>query len=241
MDNKFEEVYRKVAETNVQPFPNTQQTIKVELCGDGSLMDKFAAVEYSAIQAHIQSKGGMIPFDDDKFKRYCRTYIQSRVGWSTGKPYIIHPLEKVICPAFISTVCMNIGIAVDVSLGITLTPVMKETGATIPEGASREETLIAMYDVLSLDEVKAISLFLRSIPEYHGSLGYLKDKSGIFDFMSMQLIDGIISHHDAKAHPVYALMASVVGPHLVASALSPLVRYGDSAFLSNLLWEVTSV
>lgn len=241
MDSKQDEAYRKVAEENVQPHPQKQETITVEMCGKGSLVDDFAAVEYSAIEAHIKRTGGIVPFSKDEFLKYCRTFLQSRIGWVNGLGYIIHPLERVICPAFVSTICMNIGNAVEVSLGITLVPKMTETGVTPDPKLSREEQLVLMYDVLPLQRVKEISMFLRTIPEYHGSLGYVKDKSGVFDFMSMQLINGVILHHDANPHPVYALMASVVGPHMVASVLSPLVRYGDSAFLSNLLWEVTSI
>lgn len=240
-DSMYHEEFQKVAEAKVTPQPIQQSVVEVEFCGEGSLIGKFATVEYSAIESQICSQGGVVPFSEEEFLTYCRTIVYSRISWVNNQPYVMHPLEKVMVPGFLSDVCMNIGTALDVSLGITLKPKMVGQMDSRKDGEDRVSCAIRSYGLMSLDEMKRISGFLRAIPGYRGALGYLKDKSGTFDFMSMQLVDGVIAHHDAKVHPVYALLASVVGPHMVASALSPLVRYGDSAFLSNLLWEVTSV
>lgn len=219
ISNKF----RDVAEHNVAASYISQQTYEVDMLGSDCLIDQFAKVEYSAINAEVTRTGGVVTFSENDFVLFCRQAVITRVHWVLGEKYLTHPNDKIMIPSFLMNIIMQIGLAYEVRLGITLKP------------------KAGLKDVLTIDKVREISFFLRSIKSYDGGLGYLKDKTGVWDFMSMTLVNNQIQRYNADAHPVFALMASVVGPKLVQSVLSPLVRYGDMNFFEGLLWELTTV
>lgn len=221
----LEERFRKLAKERVVPKYDTHQEVEVNFFSADSLIEQFASVEYQALDYNARKTGGEVPFTIEEFKAYCNSIVASRIQWVRGERYIYHPNDPIVSPSFLAVICMNIGIAMELTKGITLRP------ASIPTDVK----------VFSKKEMEPISFYLASLGNYDGAKGYLKDKSGSWEFMSMQLIDGKIRNENADTHPVYAIMASVVGPLMVNSVLSPLVYYGDITLFEGLLWELTSI
>jgi hypothetical protein len=215
------------------------------------MLAKYSEIEYQALHAKVTLSGGEVPFTMEEFKEYIRALVYSRVAWVNSLKYVVHPNEPIAVPAFLSVVLMNIGNAEEVSLGLRLVPEIKGMFHIVEkgEGNNKEKVWeVKPFNIIekdlklaNKDLMQKISNYLKAIEGYEYGKGYLKDKSGTFDFMSMQVVDSYITHHEAQAHPVYALLASILQPHLVASALSPLVRYGSVEFLKGLLWEVTAI
>lgn len=250
---------------------DTPYDVQFTLCADGHMLAEYANVEFEAIRAYYKDKNGGEPgFTLEDFKKYINTLVFSRIQWVRGRHYIIHPNDKVAVPAFLSVVLMNIGRAEETSLGISLLPDLRKTDDVLFRiqefdareevrkqewevqhsvegvegefrGASDTERNIAIYSLLSKDEMFIISRHLKSINGYQYSDGYLKDRFGTFDFMAMQMVGDYVMRHESSTHPVYGLLSSILEPHLVCSALSPLVRYGNKAYLRGLLWEVVAV
>lgn len=223
--SSVEEQMRKSISARIIPSPADFETIEVKVLTDGSLIDKFAEVEYNALEiAFAHAKTG-VPFTKDEFVNYCKSYIKDRVEWVDGNrsEMQFRPEERIAAPALLYVISSNIGKAYDVSRGLTLVPKTE------------------YKHVLSKEQRLKISMFLQSIDTYEGALGYLKDKNGSWDFMSMQVIDNFICNENANAHPVYAFIASVVGPIQLQSALKTYVQYGNLDLLSELLWEFASI
>jgi len=235
------ESYKKLVNSRLIPVPRSYDEIDVTFeVGEGTMLMEYADIEYQALCARIQLTGGEVPFSDEEFRSYIKTLLYSRVAWVRNVKYIIHPNDPIVVPAFLSVVLMNIGNAEDVSLGVRLIPriegMVDEKGVVKPLETIRDD-----LGLLEVFNMRKISNYLQSVDGYNYSKGYIKDKSGVFDFMSMQVVENYIVHHNADSHPVYALMASILQPHMVASVLSPLVKYGSVSFLHGLLWEVTAV
>lgn len=235
------ENYKKLVSSRVTPTPREYEEVTVEFNIDAqSMLAEYSNIEYAALEGKIDLQGGEIPFSREEFFNFVKTLVYSRVAWVNNMRYVVHPNEPIAVPAFLSTVLMNIGNAEENSLGLRLVPVISGTSNDDGMWLPFEENF-SNLSLLNLYDMRRISNFLKSIGGYNYGKGYLKDKSGVFDFMSMQLVENYVVRHNSEAHPVYALMASILQPHLVTSALSPLVKYANVEFLSGLLWEVTAV
>lgn len=223
--SSLEEQLRKSVSAKVIPSPKGFETIEVEVLTDESLIDKFAKIEYAALEiAFAHSRTGL-PFTEEEFTDYCKSIVKDRVAWVRNDRQAMHfrPEFRIAVPALLYVVTSNIGNAYDVVRGITLKPTT------------------SYQHVLTKDRREEISMFLQSIPSYEGALGYLKDKNGTWDFMSMQTINAFIWNENAQAHPVYSFIAAVVGPKQLQSSLQTYVKYGNIDLLSELLWEFTSL
>lgn len=214
----------------IKPNALQYEVIDVNFTPASGILKDFAEVEFAAIEYHVQSSGGVMPaiMTLENFKKYCNTFVVSRIAWVRGdsKNVIVRPEERILVPSLLDSVLKNIGVVYETSLGLTLNP-------TIDYDA---------VEVLTADDMRKIGFYLSSIKEYIGSLGYIKDKTGCWDFMSMQIIDDVVQNFTDHAHPAYAILASIVAPKwVVSTVMSPRVRYGDLNFFKGLLWELTSV
>lgn len=217
--------FRDFAERNVAPHYVEAQTVTVNFFEEGNLIEEYCNIEYQAISYALEKSNGAVDFTKEQFLLYCKTMVYSRVAWVLNKRPLVHPTEHLIVPSFLMNIIMQIGVAQDLSLGITVQP------STVPED----------FEGMEMSEMRKISMRLESLSGYEGGFGYPRDKAGAWEFMTMSLINGDIRRHDAKAHPVYALMASVVGPKLIESVLSPIVTYGSNSLFEGLLWQLTSI
>jgi hypothetical protein len=217
----------EAAATRIKPSFCESTEVEVQLSVTNQVYLEYVNAEFTALKYQVERSGGNVPFDFATFQKYCNTFIVSRVKWVNRKvnyDLIIHPNDKVLNPSLLDNVCKNIGEAMETKLGLILIP-------TLPDG----------IEVLTLQEVKKISLFLASIEGYIGGLGYLKDKSGAWSFMSMQLVSDAIMNVDDQAHPAYSVLAAIVTPIWLKAALVPRVKYGDLSFYQGLVWELTSI
>lgn len=223
-DTQFTKL-RDFAEKNVAPHYVEAQTVQVDFFTEGNLIEEYCNVEYQAIQYALEKMNGKVDFTVDEFLLYCKTMVFSRISWVLNNRPTVHPTEHIMVPSFLMNIIMQIGVANDLSLGITVVP------ANVPE----------VFSPMPMDRMRKISLRLESLTGYEGGFGYPRDKAGSWDFMTMTMINNDIKRHDANAHPVYALMASVVGPKLITSVLNPIVTYGSTNIFEGLLWQLTSI
>lgn len=200
------------------------QVVKVEMQLDKAVLNDFIQVEFRAIQVEAQKLHIALPFNEERFKKYCLTFIVSRVNWVNGdmRSVIIRPEAHIMCPALLDAVCKNIGLVLEISQGLKLEP-------TLPKGV----------ETLTETEMEEVSFYLQSIPTYVGGWGYIKDKSGSWEFMSMQLVEQAIMNEQAH-HPAYSLLAAIVGPKWIGAATAPRIKYGDLTMYRSLLWQLTT-
>lgn len=221
-DNSKSTKFRNLAEKNVAPVFLKVQEVTVSFLNEGSLIDKYAEIEYSAIEYAYQPSP--MPFTKEEFKNYCLNLVLSRIQYVLNKKPLVYPTDHIMVPSFLMNIIMQIGIAQDLKLGISVKPAEPDS---VP--------------AVAIEKMREISFYLEALKGYEGGFGYPRDKAGSWDLMTMQLIGNEIQRFDAEAHPVYALMASVIGPKLIESVLSPLVKYGDSTLFEGLLWQLTSI
>ena len=222
---------REIAERQVKAHYSSAQTLEVDFLVEGSLIDDYAVIEYQAISMASAKFHWKVPFSMGDFIKYCKTIVASRIAWTINlmESVIVYPTDNIMVPSLIDNICKQIGVCTNTKLGITLKPKMCPTEV---DGTSL---------VLKHEEMEKISFFLTSLSDYVGARGYLRDKSGVWDFMTMQLIENQIKNPSIDPHPVYSVFAAVIGPRLIGSALNPLVTYGDLDVYRSLLWQLTSI
>lgn len=242
MNPKELEGYEKLAKEAIVPTPDQYKTYDTDFDLSGGMFAEFTHVDYCAIEDKMRSIGSSFSdmLSEDEYLAYNKTMVYSRVAWVNNDYYIIHPNDNVAVPAFLDNVLKNLGKAEDLTTGITLRPVISSIKVEGQTNAEKEKSLLDQ-GLLSKQRCLEIAKILRSIPGITVGKGYIKDRSGTFGFMSMQTVGDYIKNNTAQHHPVMALLASIVEPHLVCEALSPTVRYGGKNHLRGLLWEVTSV
>lgn len=225
MSDTILQTYRDFAERNVAPQFKEAKTVKVDFLSEGSLIANYCNIEYQAIEYALEKANGKVDFTKEEFLQYCKTMVYSRISWVLGNKPHVHPTEHIMVPSFLMNIIMQIGVATNLPLGITVEP------SDIPSD----------FELMPISEMRKISMRLENLSGYEGGFGYPRDKSGAWEFMTMTLVNSDIMRHDADAHPVYALMASVVGPKLIETVLSPIVTYGNTNVFEGLLWQLTSI
>lgn len=218
----------------LKPHFEEQEVVDVTITPSEGILDDFAETEYAAINLATEKSNATFPFDVDTFKKFCVTYVVSRIAWINNQPehMIVRPDDQVIVPALLDTVLKNIGIVYETTQGLVLKPTIDYDSC----------------ETLSKDKMLEISFYLRAIDSYVGATGYIKDKSGSWEFMSMQLVVKTINDKegsyiyslDKDNHPVGAILAAIVAPKVLVATLSPRANYGNLTFFKSLLWELTS-
>lgn len=236
---RYSKEFSAIAEKSIRPAPVDFTEAEVSFSVDEGIFAEYIDAEYAAIRANIVTEN-QFPFSKEEFVRYCKTLLNSRIAWVCGvhEFLIIRPEDKIVCPALLAQVLMNIGTASDNSLGIVLNP---SFGFSDDEAVRGEQVKELKAQLMTKAEVQQLSYYLRNLENYVGALGYLKDKSGSWDFMTMSLVDNSIRNHQSVSHPVYALLAAVVGTKQVASLLNQRVKYGDVATFRALIWQLVSI
>ena len=219
-----------IAERSLKPVALDYTTGEVTFSMEEGIFKDYIYAEHSAIMAAVNDESEF-PFDLETFKKYCNTLVVSRIAWVLGKTnlLIVRPEDPITCPALLAQVMMNIGRVSDDSIGVQLEPGFSESDHEVVKGC------------LTKEEMQKISFYLRRIEKYVGAQGYLKDKSGSWDFMTMQLVDSQIRAPRNAAHPAYSLLAAITGNKTLVSALSPRVKYGDMELFKGLVWQLTSI
>lgn len=222
--------FRNLAERNVKPHYVEMQEIEVDFFTEGNLITDYAEVEFKAISYEASKFNWSVPFSQEEFIQYCKVIVTSRIAWILGDtPHLkFRPTDNIMTPSLIDAICKQIGLCVNTKLGVILKPKM-------PSFVTSDTWKVDMNKMME------ISYFLTSMDNYVGARGYLRDKQGVWDFMTMQLIDNQIKNPTMDPHPVYSVFAAVIGPKMISSVLSPLVKYGDLDVYRGLLWELTSI
>lgn len=222
---------RGLAERNCKTMFRQFMQCEVSFLGEGCLIDEYINIEYTALEIAMEDKA--IGFTKDEFYAYCKGLVVARIDYVADNHPVIKPQAHLAVPAFLMNIISQIGLANDATLGISVTPKTVDEKFIVKENAKEGQITVA--------KAQEISLRLENIKSYACGFGYSNDKKGSWDFMTMQLIENEVCRHDATAHPVYALMASVVGTHLISSVLNPLVTYGSTALFKDLLWQLKSI
>jgi hypothetical protein len=212
------------ASESIKPSYLVAQKVIVEFFPTMGALESYVNVEYSAIQLESQREGVDVTFTEEEFAKYCNTLIQSRVAWVNGdmRNVIIHPQDHIACPSLLDAILKNLGIVFDTRQGLTLVPHVTD------------------LPILTRDRMHEISFILFAMQGYICGTGYIADKSGTVEFMSMQLeTETLVS--ELNVHPAYSTLASVVGPTWTGVNSAPRIKYGDLSVYKELLWQMTSV
>lgn len=226
MDNDFmsvKESIKKDVENRIQPLPVSPEYLDVKISVETELYVSYIDSFFDVIASTVPRD---LPMTKEDFTNYVTTIVYSRVCWVNRKvgQYVVHPSVKLAVPSFISVVLANVGLASDMKLGVSLTPIMDK-----PKTLLSEAQLVGISNIL---------LSLTNSGFVFGT-GYARDKYGSWDFMAMQIViektqgddesvkgRSQVLRHDSESHPVYAVMASVLIVSNLATVLSPRVRYG---------------
>lgn len=237
-----------IAERSLRPRPIKFNEATVTFSVDDGVLCDYLQAEYQAIEYEFGRTFSEMKFTQDEFIQYCKTFLVSRIAWVNGfsNLLLIRPEARLICPAFLAQVLMNVGIATDDHIGFEIRPGFKEWNVEkATTKVSRNDLALIKnltgFDVLSDERVREISFWLGQLENYVGAFGYLKDRTGSWDFMTMSLVQQEVLAPENTSHGVYAIMAATLGNQLVHAALSMKVTYGDVAIFKSLVQELVSV
>lgn len=193
---------------------------------------EYTEEEYYAIENTVTANGKSFPEDItlEKFRAYCMYCIMQRVKWVRNERPDFRPQDNLIFPSLLAVISENVGEVTADREALVIRPVItKETEDYINANITKPE-------------VERISRFLeKSVPGYQGSKGYVKSKIGVADYMLMQVVQGIVSSTRHDSHPVYALLADILGIKIIDSALNPTQKYGESVYFGALMSQLTTV
>lgn len=212
--------------TRIQPMPLNSVDIDVLLSVDSPLLKEYVSELNEAIHTKLGYTGGHTDLNEETLLQYAATLVHSRVNYVLGRTVTVHPMDRIAVPAYISLLLSNIGDVKEVTTGIYLHPRIKEEG----------------FVPLTKEEMKKISRKLEMLGaiglEY--SEGYLRDKTGSWDFMTMVVMENAVDvqRYNNQASPVYSVLAATLLVRGVESILVPRVSYGRLDDMKRLMSTV---
>jgi hypothetical protein len=225
-ESSFYHSLRKFSEGSIQAVPFEYSRVPVVLELQNKVLTSYVETLYQELESATSIMGGSVPFSLGELVNYCQQLVKIRVDYVNRTHAMFGPTEKLAVPAFLSVVLENIGLAEDVDRGIELYP-----------------TLSGFESLMSAQEMSMMTTKLKTLSRYgfEYAEGYSRDRKGSWDFMTMTLIDGYVRSISKEAHPVYALMASVLATHGVEAAMSPRITYGSEANFIRLVRQLATV
>lgn len=221
-------IFQDFANKSIRPTPVSFDRLGVKVNLLARLLEEYSSALYTQLESVVFGRGGKVPFTVEDFIRYNRTLVKARVDYVNNNRPLVRPSDRVVVPAFLAEVLTNLGIVSALDIGVELYPVCE---------------LLEITDVLQLDEFLTISnnlkLFVRDGFEYSEAMP--RDRSGSYDFMTMFMIENEVVAPKADAHPVYALLASVLEMKMLTSVYSPRVNYGNRSLFSSLIRQIATL
>lgn len=212
----------------VRPIPSEYTVTPVSIHLDAPVLTEYCEALFTSLNFTWCSRGGSeMPISLDELQAYVATLVKTRVDYVNGDRPLFSPMERIVVPSFLSCVLQNVGVAVDVDLGVELRPVITEEPTPF----------------LAKENMLVISRQLRGFQNmgFDFAEGYSRDRSGSWDFMAMAVVEGEVLRHDKSAHGVYALLASTLSIRGVETVLSPRVNYGSVSHFRSLIAQVAEV
>lgn len=209
---------RQLAEKNLTPMPAGFEEVVVKINCNALVLQAYVEELYANLESAMAIRGGVLQFTLEELHRYVRMLVKARVDYVNGRRVVAKPTDMLAVPSFLSVVLESVGVVSHIDLGLYLTPEC--------EG---EE-----LDLAFMQRISRMLVILGSVGlEY--SKGYSRSKDGSWDFMTMTLIDGYVKAPNKEAHPVYALLSSVIGVRGIEQLLSPRVTYGTESHFQVLV------
>lgn len=216
------------AESMVTPQPTSYDVVKVNFSTSSCVLQSYLDAQYTQYDSAVAMSGGKLPFSKETFTRYCATIVASRINWTVGIKANVHPRSKTRVPAFLSTCLSSIGVVEIPEKGLRLVPHFVD-----------EEV-----ELLSESEVNQISsqLVLLESRGFTFSEGFIIDKVGSMQVMTMQVVENKVLSADTSAHPIASVIAGTFAIQGLATLLGEQtfrVQYADLSQLAQAVSRFT--
>jgi hypothetical protein len=228
--NHVSEAIRDFAEKHITPAPADYEVIDVEVKLVTDVLSSYGSELFNNIQGVIDMRGGNLPFSEDELQKYLSLLVRLRVAYVNNKRVPYRPTDLIAVPAFVSVVLQNLGVVHHLELGLELRPVINGDNCE----TWSEEDLRLMTKVS-----RGITALGNYGLEY--AKGYDRMKEGSFDFMTMSVLKDKVMGITREAHPVYALLASVLNLTGIEIALSPRIIYGSITHFKRLVAHLATL
>lgn len=211
---------------NVLPTPIADLFDNVEvLIGYSGLFSDYTEELYNQYSYEFEI-GRQLKFSVDELHRYMKMILSQRVLYVNGGRCKVRYDGAHNIPAMFSCILEMIGVCRESSMGIKLIP-------TIGSGLSGEDLSDDDLDFLS-----RISNLLGPLKKFGFvfSMGVPRGKDGDYEFMSFEVIDGMVRHYrddNPQAYAVAAAMTNLIGLGTFFHKVVYRVNYGNVASMSH--------
>lgn len=223
--------FKDFAEKRICATPVSFETTEVSIQLDAVVLTEYKAELYASWDQAASMRGFELSFSEEELSKYIDMIIITRVEYTRGRKVLVKPVDGFAVPSFLSCILSNIGLARNADLGIELVPVVERGQRTVSPNEIDYDFMVKIS--------RAIKVLGRIGVEY--AEGYTRSRDGSYEFMSMAMIDDYVRNVANTAHPVYALMASVLGVRGIEAVLSPRVNYGSVNHMKTLVRHLAQV
>lgn len=213
------------AEARITKTPLQYDRVKVTVDLNCKVLDAYKRELFSEWQIAVNQAGRELPFTAEELNRYIDGLVCLRVDYVNGHRVSVMPTDGIAVPSFLSLILSNLGLARDTSMGVELYPEVEQPYTVDPDFMWKISRMIRLITNLGIEYAE----------------GYLRSRDGSFEFMSMTLLGDYVRTWTKESHPVYALLASVVGLRGIEAVLSPRIVYGMVDHMSSLIRHVVAV
>jgi hypothetical protein len=215
------------AESMITQQPVSYDEVEVSFSTSSAVLQSYLDAQFSQYEATVSMSGGKLPFSKEVFIRYCATIVASRVNWAAGRKASVHPRSRTRVPAFLSTCLSSIGVVEIPEKGLRLVPVFKDEIEELTESEINR-----LSNQLSLLESRGFTF----------SEGFVADKVGSVQVMTMQVIENSVLSTSAEAHPIASVIAgtfAVQGLALILGEQAFRVQYAELSQLAQAVSRFT--
>jgi len=220
---------KKLCEEVMVRAPLDYSKVEVNFGVDTPVFKTFIKKYYMTLGVEADARGFDLKFSLEDLTSAIEHVLFSRITYVRGeraKEWFRPTDTSIYLPSALHVVFSNIGKAEDKDIGVYLEPkfVPSKSFKLDFEKAKKTMAQLAVFEHWGFT-------FAR---------GFLRDKKGDFEFMTMQLIETTIMRHNKEAHPVKALLASFFLKGAIESVLTPRVTYGNYQLLERLVENLVS-
>lgn len=236
MSQQFVDVQQKLQEVGkgVYAVPRLQQPVKVSISTSSIVLKTYVRELAIGVEDALAMRGARMGYSlsEEELMRYVDFLVYSRVCYVSYKPggstqrAPIGPADNYAVPAFLSLALAQVGHVEVPELGLVLEPVF--------EGAIEWDSEFA----------ERISRLIKNLGHGIGlayALGYDRNKSGSFEFMTTALIENSVMYHKQDLDPTIAIMSALLAVRGAEAVLHPHVMYGSLDYISRFMHKLTGI
>lgn len=203
-----------------------EQEAVISLDGKSIVFAGYAELTYAEMRSETSYYGTELPLALDEWVNYLKTFLSSRISHCNydSRNIVVYPSDYLRIPAFFELALEQIGRVTDELTGKTLVPKFEAEDDWKP---------------LTIEQCKDISRRLAPLETrgFSFSKGYIKDRKGSWEFMSMEVLNGVVRALSRDYHGLYAMFAGLLHNRGISAVMTPQINYGTMDAVRRMVIE----